>query len=305
MDPGVVDQVAHDAVDPARVRLDHDGLVGKLQRRRRQAGGDKRSQPSSQVDRSRLELLRARVEAGHFQEVLHQGAQSRNIDHQQLRRPPSVRWKRSQLAAEERGFRDEAGQGCPQLVGHVRDEAPVPRLGGPEPLDRCLQRPGHPVELCGPSAELVARVRHDPRVELPVGDPPGDTARGIDRTEDPAGDGAGRHERQTDQEERACEQGDAQLSEGAVDIARVMDEVERRLAGSGPTGEHQGGASRHGRPQIGDLATVDDRADLGREAGERSHLVERGDDRVPVAEVHDRLDIPPLAERLEQAGGGE
>jgi hypothetical protein len=190
-------------------------------------------------------------------------------------------------------------------VGDVRDEAPVAGLGGQEPLDRRLQRVGHPVELGGPGAEFVARRGRDSRVQLPAGDPRGGPARGVDRTQDPARDRPGGGERHPDQHERANEQRDSELGQGAVDGARVVDEEDRRPAGRRPTRQDERRVSGHGRPRVPDLAAVHDRPQLAWETGERPDQVERGDDRVPVTEIDDRLDVASQPERLEQAGRRE
>jgi hypothetical protein len=74
------------------------------------------------------------------------------------------------VLGEQRRLADEAGQRRPQLVGHVRSEAPLSRARLRERVDLRLERRRHLVERLRPGAELVLALDREPGLEQPLGE---------------------------------------------------------------------------------------------------------------------------------------
>ena len=185
---GVVEEVAEDPLEPARVGLDHERLAREIERGLRKPGrGDRRDQPA-EVDRLERDLLGPRIEPGDLHQVVDQRPEPTHVAHQQLAGPPALRRQLTEVLAQDRRLGDQRRQRRSQLVGDIGDEAPVLGLGRLQPPDRVAERLGHPVEPLGPRPELVVRGDRHARRQVAAFDPLGGPAGRLDRGEDAASD---------------------------------------------------------------------------------------------------------------------
>ena len=149
---GVVEEVAEDPLEPARVGLDHERLIGESERGLRKPGrGDRRDQPA-QIDRLERDLLGPRIEPGHLHQVVDQRPKPADVAHQQLAGPPALRRQLVEVLAQDRRLGDQGRQRRSQFVGDIGDEAPVLGLGRLQSPDRVAQGLGHPVESLRPTS---------------------------------------------------------------------------------------------------------------------------------------------------------
>ena len=79
----------------------------------------------------------------------------RDVQDEQLSRPPAVGRQTVEVLAEDRCLGDERRDRRPKLVSDVGDEPAVLCLGGLEPADRARLDVGHLIEPSRPLTELV------------------------------------------------------------------------------------------------------------------------------------------------------
>ena len=151
---GVVEQVAEDPLEPARVGLDRRAAPSGSSSDAPPGGGRRRpSRTSRPRSTGSSATCSARgVEARDLHQVVDQRPQPADVGDEQLAGPPAVGRQRVEVLAQDRRLGDERGERRPQLVRDVGDEPPVLGLGGLEPADRVGQGVGHPVEPLGPRA---------------------------------------------------------------------------------------------------------------------------------------------------------
>ena len=208
------------------------GRLGKAGR-----GGHPDEPP--ELDRFDRDLLGMRVEARDLHQVVDERAQPPHVRHEQLARAPALGGQRVEMFAQDRRLGDECGQRGPQLVRDVGDESTVLGFGRLEPPDGLGERLGHPVEALRPRPELVVRGDRHARGQVAVLDRLGGPAGGLDRRQDPAGDGPGDEERDEDERDRAHGQGRPELAERLVDGGHVVDEVEGGSRAADPAADDE------------------------------------------------------------------
>ena len=240
----VVEEVADDPLDPARVGLDDDEVRRHRADGLGQAGGRDGRHELDEVDRLRRELLRAGVEARDLHQVVDEDPQPGDVGDEELAGPAAGVGHRPEVLAQDRRLGDERRERRPQLVRDVGDEAPVVGLGRLEPADRLLERRRHPVERLGPVAELVGGRDRHARREVAALDPLGRPGCFLDGREDAARNGPRRDERDDDQDQRAGDQPDAERRQRRLDRGRVVDEVERRAGAGQPAADDEARLAR-------------------------------------------------------------
>ena len=163
---GVVEQVADDPFEPARLGLDDDRRIGhRAGRRVGEPGTSDRPDQPPEIDGLGRDLLGGRVEPRQLHQVVHQGSQTGDVGHEQLAGAAAVGRQVVEVLAQDRRLGDEGSERRPELVRHVRDEPPVLRLGGLEParssrssaaairLNRSAHAPNSSREVTGTRAE--------------------------------------------------------------------------------------------------------------------------------------------------------
>ena len=139
---GVVEQVAEDPLEPARVGLDHERLVGQVERGLRQPGRGDRPRPAGRGRPARARSARRR--ASNREISIRSSTSVRSRPTSATSSSPARRLVGRQLVevlAQDRRLGDERRQRRPQLVRDVGDEAPVLGLGRLEPADRVGRAP--------------------------------------------------------------------------------------------------------------------------------------------------------------------
>ena len=81
---GVVEEVADDPLQPARIRLDDDRLGRQLQAGLRQPAGDHGLEQPAEIDRLGGDLLGLGVEAGDLHQVVDERSQPGDVGDEQL-----------------------------------------------------------------------------------------------------------------------------------------------------------------------------------------------------------------------------
>ena len=152
-------------------------------------------------------------------------------------RSSALRRQLVQVLGHDRRLRDEGRDRRPKFVRHIGHEAAVLVLRRLEPPDRVREDARHPVEPLGPGPELVARRDGHPCRQVPALDAFCDPTRLLDGGQDAPHDGPNGGQGDEQQDERPEDQGEAQLVDGVLQPADVVDEVKRRTppAGRPPT----------------------------------------------------------------------
>ena len=246
----VVEEVAEDPLEAARVSLDDGHVRRDVDGRLRQAGRDDRRHQTPDVDRLEGDLLGARIEPRDLHEVVDEGPQPGDVGDQQLPGPPALLGERSEVVVEDRGLRHERRDGCSQLVRDIGDESAVLRLGGLEAADGLAERLGHPVEPLRPGSELIVRRDRYSRGQVAALDALRGPAGRVDRREDPAGDHAGHDERNEDQRDGPDDEREPELIQRRLEGRRVVDEVHGRDAAPIDPSPNRPPTTRLGWPPI-------------------------------------------------------
>ena len=269
MVPGIVQEVAQDPVEAARIRVhdqrsrrERDGGLG--QARRHGAGHH-----AAEVHGLGGEQLGAGVEPGDLHEVVHERPQAAHVGDQELRRTAGLRRHAAEILLEQGGLGDERRQRRPQLVRDVRHEPPVLLLRGLETRDRRLERVGHPVELRGPPAHLVAAPLRDPGGQVAAGDATR-RAPGLGHgSEQPARDDPGDEQRDADRHRSTHQQPRPELGEGGLDGLRGEDEEQVRRPAL-PAADHEDRFAGQVLPGVAQLPAAHDRPHVRRDCRKRS-----------------------------------
>ena len=286
--PGVVEQVADHALQPAAIR-DHLPRAGSdYDTRTRSVGADHGAHERLQIELGRLELLGGSVEARDLHQVIHERPQARDVGHEELAHAPPARRHVVEVLPQHRGLVDQRRQRRSQLVRDVGHEAPLASLGCPQLGDGRLQRGGHAIERGRPATELVARLDIESRRQVAGRHPLRGVSRAPDGIEQPSRQGPGDDRRDQDQDQAAHDKGLTEALDRALHLGRVEEEVEGRSVRRALGGRHEQRPAVNGQPLVADVAALRDRPQRRGELAEVRGRVEAGCEGITVAEVDDR-----------------